>query len=123
VKKFNETHKRVAVAKDKFKLNILNMGFLPHEELLQLYSSTSCLVYPSLYESFGIPLLEAKQAGLSVIAPELDYVRDSINPEQSFDPHSAVSIARAIKRSLGISEGPAVVLSADEFLSKITSPV
>jgi hypothetical protein len=67
-------------------------------------------------------LLEAKQAGLSIVAAELDYVRDSINPDQSFDPNSAVSIARAIKRSLGVIEEPAAVLNADEFLSKITSP-
>ena len=68
-------------------------------------------------------MLEAKQAGLFIVAAELDYVRDSINPDQSFDPNSAVSIARAIKRSLGIFEEPAVMLSADEFLSKITTPV
>jgi len=99
------------------------MGFLPHQELLLLYSSTRYLIYPSLYESFGIPLLEAKQAGLYIVAAELDYVRDSVNPDQSFDPNSAVSIARAIKRSLGVSEGPPAVLNADEFLSKITSTI
>ena len=123
VNKFNETLKSIELAKDTFKLNILNMGFLPHEELLGIYRSTRYLVYPSLYESFGIPLLEAKQAGLFIVAAELDYVRDSINPDQSFDPNSAVSIARAIKRSLGISEDLAVVLSADEFLSKLISPL
>jgi glycosyltransferase involved in cell wall biosynthesis len=123
VNKFNDTLKSIELAKNTFKLNILNMGFLPHEELLRIYSSTRYLVYPSLYESFGIPLFEAKQAGLFIVAAELDYVRDSINPDQSFDPNSAVSIARAIKRSLGISEEPAVMLSADEFLSKITTPV
>jgi len=123
VNKFNETLKSIELAKDTFKLNILNMGFLPHEELLGIYRRTRYLVYPSLYESFGIPLLEAKQAGLFIVAAELDYVRDSINPDQSFDPNSAVSIARAIKRSLGISEDPAVVLSADEFLSKLILPV
>jgi glycosyltransferase involved in cell wall biosynthesis len=123
VNKFNDTLKSIELARDTFKLNILNMGFLPHEELLGIYRSTRYLVYPSLYESFGIPLLEAKQAGLFIVAAELDYVRDSINPDQSFDPNSAVSIARAIKRSLGISEDLAVVLSADEFLSKLISPL
>ncbi len=122
-KKFSEALKSIDLAKDKFKLNIHNMCFLPHQELLELFSSVRYLVYPSLYESFGIPLLEAKQAGLSIVAAELDYVRDSINPDQSFDPNSAVSIARAIKRSLGVSEEPPAVLNADEFLSKITSTI
>jgi glycosyltransferase involved in cell wall biosynthesis len=121
--KFPETFKSISSAKDKFKLNIQNRGFLPHHELLQLYGSIRYLIHPSLYESFGIPLLEAKQAGLSIVAAELDYVRDSINPDQSFDPNSAVSIARAIKRSLGLFDEPTTVLGADEFLSKITTSV
>lgn len=122
-KKFPEILHKVNLAKDKFNLNIHNMGFLPHPELLRLYSSIRYLIYPSLYESFGIPLLEAKQAGLCIVAGELDYVRDSVNPDQTFDPSSAVSIARAIKRSLGIYDDLPAVLGADEFLSKITSPV
>lgn len=121
--KFPDTLKSIEVAKDKYKLNIQNMGFLPHYEVLELYSSVRYLIYPSLYESFGIPLLEAKQAGLPIVAAELDYVRDSINPDQSFDPNSSVSIARAIKRSLGISDQLATVVGADEFLSKINSSV
>lgn len=121
--KFPDALKSIELSKDKFKLNIQNMGFLPHQELIELYSSVRHLVYPSLYESFGIPLLEAKQAGLTIVAAELDYVRDSINPDQSFDPNSAVSIARAIKRSLGISDQLATVMGADEFLSKIGLPV
>lgn len=120
---FPEALKSIELSKYKFKLNIQNMGFLPHQQLLELYSSVRYLIYPSLYESFGIPLLEAQQAGLTIVAAELDYVRDSISPDQSFDPNSAVSIARAIKRSLGISEQQATILGADEFLSKIRPPV
>lgn len=122
-KKYPEILQMVNLAKDKFNVNIHNMGFLPHPELLRLYSSIRHLIYPSLYESFGIPLLEAKQAGLFIVAGELDYVRDSVNPDQTFDPSSAVSISRAIKRSLGIYDDLPAVLGADEFLSKITSPV
>lgn len=122
-KKFSEPLKSIQLAKEKFSLNIHNMGFLPHGELLELYSSVRCLIYPSLYESFGVPLIEANRAGLSIVAGELDYVRDSIIPDQSFDPSSALSIARAIKRSLGVLDKPVAVLSADEFLSKINSPI
>lgn len=122
-KKFSEPLKSIQSAKEKFNLNIHNMGFLPHGELLELYSSARHLIYPSLYESFGLPLIEAKRAGLSIVAGELDYVRDSISPDQSFDPSSALSIARAIKRSLGALDKPVAVLSADEFLSKINSPI
>ena len=41
---------------------------LPNSELNRLYNSVKCLVYPSSYEGFGIPILEAQQAGCPVIA-------------------------------------------------------
>lgn len=73
---------------------------LTSENLADFYSRTRTLVFTSTVESLGLPLLEAKQFGLLVIAPELDYVRDTIDPDQSFDPASPLSLARAIARSL-----------------------
>jgi glycosyltransferase involved in cell wall biosynthesis len=104
---------------DKFKLNITNLGFLDHQQLATLYGEASCLLYPSLYESFGIPLIEAKQFGLFVIASELDYVRDSISPDYSFDPKSATSIARAIKRYLGVETAVSELFDGETFLQKL----
>jgi hypothetical protein len=63
--------------------------------------------------------LEAKQIQLPIIASELDYVRDFVIPMETFDPNSSLSIARAIKRTLGIIDNPVNTLSADEFLSII----
>jgi len=106
---------------EKFKLNITNLGFLDHHQLTSVYRETSCLLYPSLYESFGMPLIEAKQAGLPIIASELDYVRDSVYPDETFDPRSATSIARAIKRHLGMDTLPNELLDGERFLQKIIS--
>ena len=44
------------------------MTGLTNEELNQVYNSVKCLVYPSSYEGFGIPVLEAQKAGCPVIA-------------------------------------------------------
>ncbi len=44
------------------------MPFLSNEELNELYNAAYCFVYPSLYEGFGIPILEAQRAGCPVIA-------------------------------------------------------
>ena len=46
---------------------VILTGFVPDEELVILYSNTNALVYPSLYEGFGIPPLEAMQCGAPVI--------------------------------------------------------
>tara|TARA_Y100001001_G_scaffold164526_1_gene197035 strand:- start:2752 stop:3891 length:1140 start_codon:yes stop_codon:yes gene_type:complete len=43
------------------------LGFLPAEELPLLYSGARLFVFPSLYEGFGLPVLEAMQSGVPVI--------------------------------------------------------
>lgn len=49
------------------KQRILLTGFVPDEDLAALYSSALVFVYPSLYEGFGLPPLEAMQCGIPVI--------------------------------------------------------
>ena len=44
------------------------MSGLSNDELNRVYNSVKCLVYPSSYEGFGIPVLEAQRAGCPVIA-------------------------------------------------------
>ncbi len=95
---------------------------LPREEVLGLYLQAKALIYPSFTESFGLPLLEAKRAGLPIIASELDYVRDMVEPEQTFDPNSELSIARAVMRFLRLQEpGKTIVKTADSFVTEILS--
>jgi glycosyltransferase involved in cell wall biosynthesis len=102
-----------------FCLSILNFGRQSHEEVRQLYSQVEVLIFPSTLESFGLPLIEARQAGLAVLASELDFVRDVLDPEHVFDPKSPLSIARAVKRYLGVSERPLPLMNASEFIDFI----
>jgi glycosyltransferase involved in cell wall biosynthesis len=44
------------------------LGAVPEEDLPALYSGAFACVYPSLYEGFGLPVLEAMQCGATVIA-------------------------------------------------------
>ncbi len=46
------------------------IGFVPDEELAALYASAEVLVYPSLYEGFGLPPLEAMSSGTPVIVSD-----------------------------------------------------
>jgi glycosyltransferase involved in cell wall biosynthesis len=100
-------------------LKITNMGNLPHSAALELYRQSGALIFPSLLESFGLPLVEAKDAGLAIVAAELDYVRDVVSPHQTFDPQSSISIARAVKRFLGVTETPVEVVDARTFIDAV----
>lgn len=72
-------------------------GFVPDEELLQLYNACDCFVFPSFYEGFGIPILEAMACGRAVVCSNT-----SAMPEVAdgagilFDPYSTGEIARAM---------------------------
>lgn len=103
----------------RHELDVHNLGHIDHDAVLRLYASARALIFPSLGESFGLPLIEARQAGLPIVAPELDYVREVCEPVQTFDPLSAVSIARAVKRFVGQPEAPLAPGSAATFWSTL----
>ena len=78
--------------------NVEGMGQLERSAVLKLLSRSSALVFPSLAETYGLPLLEARAMRIPIIASERDFVRDVCIPTQTFDPTSARSIARALLR-------------------------
>lgn len=55
---------------------VRHIGYVPDEDLPALYSAATCLVFPSLYEGFGLPVLEAMACGTPVIT-----TRNSSLPE------------------------------------------
>jgi glycosyltransferase involved in cell wall biosynthesis len=79
-------------------------GYVPEADLPSLYSGACCFVYPSYFEGFGLPVLEAMQCGTPVIAgnrtslPEV--VGDAGLLVDPFDENElALAIARVIKDS------------------------
>lgn len=100
-------------------LRISNLGTVAAKEMAQRYRQARALIYPSTLESFGLPLIEASRLGLPILASELDYVRDVVCPTVSFDPHSPMSIARAVGRFLNGDEVPPRVLSSVDFVQEV----
>jgi glycosyltransferase involved in cell wall biosynthesis len=75
------------------------LGLLPHEELLALYPQCHVMCYPTLAESFGHPLLEAMQAGLPVVASDIDVNRElARDAALYFDPFDPAQLAARIER-------------------------
>lgn len=78
--------------------SIVCHGHLSHTDSLRHIAESDALIFPSLAESFGIPLLEATALQKPILAGELDYVRDVCDPIETFDPLSARSIYRSLVR-------------------------
>lgn len=47
--------------------DIIRLGFIPDEDLVTLYNAATIFLFPSLYEGFGLPVLEAMACGCPVI--------------------------------------------------------
>jgi glycosyltransferase involved in cell wall biosynthesis len=92
---------------------------MSHAEVVKLYVRSSALIFPSLSESFGLPLIEASSLGLPILAGEVDFVRDVCKPAHTFDPTSPVSIERAVLRFIGQEELPQQTASAADFLRHV----
>jgi glycosyltransferase involved in cell wall biosynthesis len=101
------------------RLNIVNMGILDTHGLHVLYDQVDALIFTSYFESFGLPLLEAKTFGLPILAPELDFVRDIVSPIETFDPMSKVSISRAVMRFMGNVVLSEKIRSGKEFIDEV----
>ncbi len=72
-------------------------GRVPDEELVRLYRTASALVFPSLYEGFGQPPLEAMACGCPVAAAPTGAIPEICgDAARYFDPLSAESIAEAV---------------------------
>jgi glycosyltransferase involved in cell wall biosynthesis len=73
------------------------LGVVTTSELASLYRRAACLVFPSLYEGFGLPPLEAMACGCPVAASQAGAVPEVCGDAAVlFDPTSAEDIARAI---------------------------
>jgi glycosyltransferase involved in cell wall biosynthesis len=72
-------------------------GVVPAGELASLYRRAACLVFPSLYEGFGLPPLEAMACGCPVAASNLTAIPEVCGDAAVlFDPHDPEAIAEAV---------------------------
>jgi glycosyltransferase involved in cell wall biosynthesis len=76
-------------------------GHVSLDELVELYRSASCLVFPSLYEGFGLPPLEAMACGCPVAVSNATSLPEVCgDAAEYFDPFSPEDMATAIFRAL-----------------------
>jgi glycosyltransferase involved in cell wall biosynthesis len=73
---------------------LLRVGYVTDEELKALYEHATCFVFPSFYEGFGIPALEAMACGCPVLSSSAAALRETCgDAARYFDPHSPRDLA------------------------------
>ena len=78
--------------------NIVYTGYVSNEDLIQLYNITELLVFPSLYEGFGLPVLEAMACGTRVVTSDnSSLVEIAKNHATLVDSSSPKKIMKGIK--------------------------
>ena len=77
------------------------LGSVDDEELARLYRGALCVAYPSLYEGFGIPVLEAMRAGAAVVTSEGTAIAEVADGAAVLvDPRDEGAIAAGIERAI-----------------------
>jgi glycosyltransferase involved in cell wall biosynthesis len=77
------------------------LGQVPRENLPALMSDADAVVYPSLYEGFGFPPLEAMAAGTPVVASNASCLPEVLGDAAMLvDPHDAAALGRALESAL-----------------------
>ncbi|HVF48591.1 MAG TPA: glycosyltransferase family 1 protein [Pyrinomonadaceae bacterium] len=91
----DELHARVSASPARGQIHFT--GYLSERDLCALYSSCLAFVYPSLYEGFGLPPLEAAACAAPVICGDIPALRESLgDTARLFPPTHADALTRAI---------------------------
>ncbi len=92
---------RRAVIQTRVEKAVRFLGFVPFEALRVFFESAALFVFPSLYEGFGLPPLEAMAGGTPVVASNVSALREVLGDAALLvNPENVFEIARAIQEAL-----------------------
>jgi len=76
---------------------VMHVGYVSHDEMQGLYSRATLLCFPSLFEGFGMPVLEALEAGCPVVCANATSLPEIVGDAGVlFNPHDHCDVAAAI---------------------------
>ena len=80
---------------------VIYTGLVSEEELVSLYQGAHLYVFPSLYEGFGLPPLEAMRCGVPVVASKSSCIPEVCGEDNAvyFDPYDPEDLANALRKT------------------------
>ncbi len=97
IKSFDKAQDKSEKLDSKVKI----LGFVEKEDLPRLYSGAKAFVYPSLYEGFGLPILEAMACGCPTVTSNIGSMKEVAGGAAILaEPESSESLAGAISKIL-----------------------
>jgi len=94
-----------AIKELKLSDSVILTGYVPESDLPALYSGALCFIYPSYFEGFGLPPLEAMQCGVPVIVGDQTSLPEVVGDAGVLvDPFDADALAAAIEKVISDSD-------------------
>ena len=81
-------------------------GYVPDELMPSLYGAADALVFPSLYEGFGMPVLEARTCGTRVITTDIPELREAGDEYVIYVQPTLDEVKKGIMRAIGSAKPP-----------------
>lgn len=91
------------------------VGIIPKSEMQEKYKNVDCVIFPSLLETWGLPLSEAKEHGLAIIAADLPYAHEAIGSYDAASFYSAKNANELAEKIIAFSKGE---LHFEKIISK-----
>ena len=103
----------------EYNLNVILLERISRSELMNIYRKCEFLIYPSYFEAYGLPLVEASNHNLKLLTADIDYCWDLVTPNDFFNPYDVSSIERCVKRAIKVYDKKTNILKPNVFINKI----
>ncbi len=98
---WGEARLRRALARGTWSPEVRWLGYVPREDLPLLLNRAELFVFPSLYEGFGLPVVEAMACGAPVITSDTSSLKELFSEAALLvDPHDSQELRRALTKAL-----------------------